>query len=173
MIRKLSAAALAGILICSPLSSSFAQIGLSVAGGLSAPVSDLGDVADIGYNIGVGIDIGGTRLPVGARFEGALNGFGLKGADEGFRIVSGTANAVVNFSQRADSPYLIGGLGIYNSKLGDFDSDNAAGINIGGGLRFPLGQLTTFVEARYHTTLSDDQRAGRLQFIPITFGVVF
>jgi hypothetical protein len=173
MIRKLSAAALSGILILAPLTSAPAQTALSVAGGLSAPVSDLGDVADLGYNVGVGIDFGGTRLPVGARIEGGLNGFGLKGSDESFRIVSGTANAIVNFSQRSDSPYLIGGLGIYNSKLGDFDSDNAAGVNIGGGLRFPLGQLTTFVEARYHTTLSDEQRGGRLQFIPITFGVVF
>jgi hypothetical protein len=173
MIRKLLAAALSGILVLTPFTSSSAQTSLSVAGGLSAPVSDLGDVSDLGYNIGVGIDFGGTRVPVGARIEGGLNGFGLKGSDESLRIATGTANAIVNFSQRADSPYLIGGLGIYNSKLGDFDSDNAAGINIGGGLRFPLGQLTTFVEARYHTTLGDDQRGGRLQFIPITFGVVF
>jgi Outer membrane protein beta-barrel domain len=173
MFRKLSAAVLSGILVFAPLTTASAQIALSVAGGLSAPVSDLGDVADLGYNIGVGIDFGGTRRPVGARIEGGLNGFGLEGVDESFRIVSGTANAIVNFSQRTDSPYLIGGLGIYNSKLGDFDSDNATGINIGGGLRFPLGQLGTFVEARYHTTLSDDQRGGRLQFIPITFGIVF
>jgi hypothetical protein len=173
MIRKLAAATLATLLIFSPLTPSSAQIGLSIAGGLSAPVSDLGDVADLGYNIGVGVNFGGTRLPVGARIEGGLDGFGLKGSDESFRIVSGTANAVVNFSQRTDSPYLIGGLGIYNSKLGDFDSDNAAGINVGGGLRFPLGQLNTFLEARYHTTLSDDERGGRLQFIPITFGVIF
>jgi hypothetical protein len=119
------------------------------------------------------LNFGGTRLPISARFEGGLNGFGLKDTDLNVRIVTGTANAIVNFSQKADSPYLIGGLGIYNTKVGDFDSDNSAGVNIGGGLRFPLGELTTFVEARYHSTLSDNQRGGRLQFIPITFGVVF
>ena len=173
MFRRLATAILGSALILVPIASSSAQTALTVAGGISAPVSDLGDVADLGYNIGVGINFGGTRLPIGARIEGGLNGFGLKDFDESFRIVSGTANAIVNFSQRADSPYLIGGLGIYNSKLGDFDSDNSVGINIGGGLRFPLGQLSTFVEARYHTTLSDDQRGSRLQFIPITFGVAF
>ena len=173
MLRKLSAAALSGILLLAPVTSSSAQTSLTVAGGLSAPVSSLGDISDVGYNIGVGIDFGGTRLPVAARIEGGLNGFGLKGSDQSLRIATGIANAVVNFSQRKDSPYLIGGLGIYNSKLGDFDSDNAAGINIGGGLRFPLGDLSTFLEARYHTTLSDAQRGGRLQFIPITFGVAF
>lgn len=173
MLGRLSAALLGSALLMTPIIPSAAQASLSVAGGVSAPVSDLGDIADLGYNVGVGLNFGGTRVPIGARFEGGLNGFGLKSSDLNVRIVTGTANAVVNFSQKADSPYLIGGLGIYNTKVGDFDSDNSAGVNIGGGLRFPLGELTTFVEARYHSTLSDNQRGGRLQFIPITFGVVF
>jgi len=173
MLRPLSAVLLGGALMTLPLTASGAQAALSVAGGISAPVSDLGDIADLGYNIGVGLNFGGTRLPIGARLEGGLNGFGLKDTDLNVRIVTGTANAIVNFSQKADSPYLIGGLGIYNTKFGDFDSDNSAGVNIGGGLRFPLGELTTFVEARYHSTLNDNSRNGRLQFIPITFGVVF
>lgn len=116
-----------------------AQTQLSVAGGLAAPVTDLGDVADLGYNVGVGLNFGGTRLPIGARLEGGLNGFGLKNSSQSLRIVTGTANALVNFSQRSDSPYIIGGLGIYNSKVGDFDSDNSLGVNLGGGLRFPHG----------------------------------
>src|SRR6187549_1040562 len=107
-MRKLLALAVGGVLVASPLGSSSAQIALTVAGGLSAPVSDLSDFADLGYNIGVGIGFGGTRVPIGARIEGGLNGFDLKQADESFRIVSGTANAIVNFSQRPDSPYLIG-----------------------------------------------------------------
>jgi hypothetical protein len=173
MIRRLSAALAGSALILLLPTIGSAQTALSVAGGISAPVSDLGDFADMGYNVGVGLNFGGTRLPIGARLEGGLNGFGLKDSDQSVRIITGTANAIVNFSQKADSPYLIGGLGIYNTKFGDFDSDNSAGVNIGGGLRFPLGELTTFVEARYHSTLSDDSRGGRLQFIPITFGVVF
>jgi hypothetical protein len=150
-----------------------AQTSLSVAGGIAAPMGNLGDDADLGYNVGVGLNFGGTRLPIGARIEGALNGFGLKDFDEDVRVLTGTANAIVNFSQNADSPYLIGGLGIYNSKVGDFDSDNSAGINIGGGLRFPLGGLSTFLELRYHSTLGDEGPGGRVQFIPITFGIAF
>src|SRR4051812_31714378 len=135
MLRRLSAALLGSALILLPHAALSAQTALSVAGGLSAPVSDLGDFTDIGYNIGVGLNFGGTRLPIGARIEGGLNGFGLKDVDGNVRIVSGTANAIVNFSQKADSPYLIGGLGIYNTKVDDFDSDNSAGVNLGGGLR--------------------------------------
>jgi hypothetical protein len=173
MVRSITAALLGGALILLPPTHLSAQTALSVAGGISAPVSDLGDVADMGYNLGVALNFGGTRLPIGARIEGALNGFGLKDFDESLRIASGTANAIVNFSQKADSPYLIGGIGIYNSKLRDFDSDNAVGVNLGGGLRFPIGELSTFLELRYHSTLSDNGRSGRLQYIPITFGVMF
>jgi hypothetical protein len=173
MLRRLPALLLGSALILSPLTFVRAQTSLSVAGGVAAPVSDLGKIANLGYNVGVGLNFGGTRLPIGARLEGGLNGFGLKDTDLNFRIVTGTANAIVNFSQKADSPYLIGGIGIYNSKFENFDSDNSAGVNIGGGLRFPLGELTTFVEARYHSTLNSDSRGGRLQFIPITFGVAF
>lgn len=173
MLRPLSALVLGSALMLFPVSTLSAQASLSVAGGIAAPMSDFGDVADMGYNVGIGLNFGGTQRPVGARIEGGLNGFGIKEIDANVRILTGTANAIVNFSQNADSPYLIGGLGIYNSKFEDFDADNAAGINIGGGLRFPLGGLSTFLELRYHSTLSDDGEGGRLQFIPITFGIAF
>jgi hypothetical protein len=123
--------------------------------------------------VAAGLNFGGTRLPIGLRFEGAINGFSLKGFSNNVRIVDGTANAVVNFSQKSDSPYLIGGLGIYNSKVADFKSENAVGVNLGGGLRFPLGGLSTFFEARYHAMLGERGRDANLQFIPITFGIMF
>jgi hypothetical protein len=174
MLRRLSALMLGSALMLFPARHLAAQTSLSVAGGIAAPVSDLGDIADLGYNLGVGLNFGGTRLPIGARIEGGLNGFGLKDFDEDVRVLTGTANAIVNFSQNADSPYLIGGLGIYNTKYSeDSESDNSAGINLGGGLRFPLGGLSTFLEVRYHSTLGDDGPGARLQFIPITFGIVF
>jgi len=156
-----------------PLTSAAGQAQLSVSGGLAAPVNDLGDVADLGYNVAAGLNFGGTRLPIGARIEGSLSGFGLKDLNEDVRILNATVNAVVNLSQRADSPYLIGGLGLYNSKFGSDDSQNAVGVNLGGGLRFPLASLNTFFEARYHAMLGDRRDGANLQYIPITFGIVF
>jgi hypothetical protein len=172
MLRRFSAALLGSAILCLPAAPLRAQAALSVSGGLAAPVSDLGDVADLGYNVAAGLNFGGTVLPIALRLEGALNGFGLKNSNENVRILDATANAVVNFSQKSDSPYLIGGLGIYNTKFSDLSSsDNGAGINLGGGLRFPLGTLNTFFEARYHAILGERNRG--MQFIPITFGVVF
>lgn len=172
MLRRIPAVLLGSALLCMSALPLRAQAALSVSGGIAAPVSDLGDVADLGYNVAAGLNFGGTRVPIGLRFEGALNGFGLKRIDADVRILNATANAVVNFSQKSDSPYLIGGLGIYNTKFTDFDeSENGAGVNIGGGLRFPLGGLSTFFEARYHAILGERNKG--MQFIPITFGVVF
>ena len=156
-----------------PLHDAQAQARFSVAGGIAAPMSDLGDVADLGYNVAAGVNFRGSRLPIGARVEGSLNGFGLQDFPENVRILNATANAVVDLGQPTDSPYLIGGLGLYNSKFGDAGSENAIGVNLGGGLRFLIGDLNTFFEARYHVMLGEAGARANLQFVPITLGVTF
>ena len=177
MRRSFSAIALAvllaGAVVLVPFRPVWSQAQLSVSGGVAAPVSDLSDVADVGYNFAAGLNFGGTRLPIGARLEGSLNGFNLKNFNEDVRILNATANAIVNLGQQAGSPYLIGGLGIYNSRFGEADSENAVGVNLGGGLRFPLGNFNTFFEARYHAVLGDQDDGANLHFIPITFGILF
>jgi hypothetical protein len=173
MMRSvLFAALIAGVLALSPhVASGQSRFGLS--GGLAAPVSDLSDEADLGYNVTAGLFFGGTHVPIGARVDASLNGFSLKNISEDVRVFDVTVNAVVNIGQVPSSPYVIGGLGIYNSKFGGFDSENAVGLNLGGGLRFPVGDYTTFFEARYHLMLGDREVGANLQFIPITFGIVF
>jgi len=169
---SLFAALVAGILALSPKPAS-GQARFGIAGGLAVPVSDLADDADLGYNVAASINFGGTHVPIGARIEGALNGFRLKNFDDDVRILDLTVNAIANIGQRPTSPYLIGGLGLYNSKVASADSKSAVGMNIGGGLRFPVGDMTTFVEARYHLMFGDRTDLANYQFIPITFGVVF
>ncbi|MBA3671545.1 MAG: outer membrane beta-barrel protein [Gemmatimonadaceae bacterium] len=155
---------------------------ISVSGGVSAPMGRLGDATDLGYTVAAGVNVGGRSTPIGLRFEGAFNSFGYKRLNNSsvsgdIRILAGTANAVYNFSRAADSPYLIGGLGVYNRKVsaGTVSSDalTRAGINGGGGLRFPLSGLSTFFEARYHVMFNDDRDGTNYQFIPITFGITF
>jgi len=172
MRSALFAVLVTGILALSPqVSSGQARFGIS--GGLAVPVSDLDDIADLGYDVAAALHFGGTHVPIGARVEGSLNGFSLDDGDDDVRILNITVNAVANFGQRPTSPYLIGGLGIYNSKVASFDSKTALGINLGGGLRFPVGVLITFVEARYHLMLGKRGDFANLQYIPITFGFVY
>jgi hypothetical protein len=170
---RLLAAITAAVLVILPLRIVASQARFSVSGGLAAPMSDLGDEADLGYNVAAGLNFGGAYRPIGARLEGSLSQFSLKNFNEDVRILNATVNAVVNIGQGNDSPYLIGGLGIYNSKFGNADSENAVGANLGGGLRFPIGGLNTFFEARYHAMLGDRGAGANLQYIPITFGIVF
>lgn len=173
MRSRLFAATLVAVLALLPLQIASGQARFSVSGGLAAPMSDLGDEADLGYHVAAGLNFGGSYLPIGARLEGSLSGFSLKNFNEDVRILNATANAVVNIGQQNDSPYLIGGVGLYNSKYGNADSENAVGVNLGGGLRFPIGGLNAFFEARYHAMLGDRSAGAKLQYIPITLGVLF
>ncbi|MEO7455279.1 MAG: outer membrane beta-barrel protein [Gemmatimonadaceae bacterium] len=172
MIRRLLAVATLATLSLGPAAAR-AQTAVSITGGLSAPVSTLGDATDLGYHVGAGLNFGTSNLPVGLRFEGGYDGFGIKGFSGDVRIISGTANAVFNIGTARDAPYLIGGLGAYNRKVTNGEGRTALGVNAGGGLRFPLSGLTTFFEARYHVMLGDDSSGLNYQFIPITFGIMF
>jgi hypothetical protein len=141
-------------------------------------MSDLSDYSNSGYNINLGVAFGAPIIPVGARIEGGFSSFDAQGGGATTRIASATANAVLNLGPTGAAPYLIGGLGIYNrrfsSDIGNAsDNKTSAGVNIGGGIRFPLGGLSTFLEARYHVMLGNQTEATNLQFIPISFGVQF
>jgi opacity protein-like surface antigen len=188
MTRRLLAVLITGAFVLAP-SALRAQVSTSilVSGGLSMPVSDLSDQVNSGYNVNVGLNIGAPIVPVGARLEVGYNGFDGKSccnfSGGTVRIISGTANAILNLGPTSAAPYLIGGLGIYNfhgsttfnSFTGATTSiDNTkAGVNIGGGLRFPLAGISTFLEARYHVMLGDSFNYTNSQFIPITFGIQF
>lgn len=177
MIRRLLAIATVAALAAAPALAG-AQISVSVAGGASAPFGDLGDITDIGYNVAAGLNFGGTAVPIGFRLEGGYNGFGFKGGGGNARIITGTANAIFNLGKTPDAPYLIAGLGAYSSSFGTdafgYGSGmTALGINGGGGLRFPLGGINTFFEARYHLMLGNRQDGTNFQFVPVTFGIAF
>jgi hypothetical protein len=47
------------------------------------------------------------------------------------------------------------------------------GFNIGAGVRFPLGVMSTFVEARYHKMTGDKAKSADTSYLPITFGIQF
>jgi len=178
MIRRLLGATALAAAVFTGATPAMAQTSISVSGGVSAPVGDLGDVTDLGYHIGAGLNVGVPTLPVGLRFEGGYDGLGIKNTSSTLRILSGTANAIFNIGVTKDAPYLIGGLGIYNRSSstggGTYGpSKTVLGLNGGGGLRFPLSGISTFFEARYHIMFNDGTDGTNFQFIPITFGITF
>ena len=63
MRNALCAAAFGAALALVPFHPALSQAQLSVSGGIAAPVSDLSDVADLGYNVNAGLNFGGTFHP--------------------------------------------------------------------------------------------------------------
>ena len=69
------------------------------------------------------------------------------------------------------SPYVIGGVGMYNGKVnGATESTTDMGLNGGVGLRFSLGGLSTFGEVRYHHVFAE---GTAYNYVPLTFGIEF
>ena len=161
------AAALATVLVAQPLA---AQTSFSLAAGAALPIGSSADAVEMGYNATVGLGIKPPIAPLGLRIEGALNSMSLKNDGPNLRMLAGIANVTLS-AAAMPMGYLIGGIGMYNTKQeaqGLFPevSETDVGFNVGAGLNFPLTGFSTFLEARFH--IVDD-----FKFIPITFGVKF
>ncbi|CAN5895796.1 hypothetical protein BH23GEM9_BH23GEM9_31060 [soil metagenome] len=163
-----------GIVIAGFSTDASAQA-FGIGAGPSFPLSVLGDEFETGYHVQLSAGLAPASLPVGLRFDGAYNYFP---EDDGhFRVISGSANAVLALPMSGLSPYIIGGLGVYNSR-GEHDDEVEAGHghesvtnlggNIGAGIRFALPGLSVFVEARLHNVFSEGEQ---VRFIPLTLGI--
>ena len=148
-----------------------ARFGLDA--GVTAPVSGYGSDKNLGYHLGLLVDV---RIPgsvLGFRVDGAFTEIGYSGNSTKEDIWLLNANALLKVPTGTTVvPYAIGGFGIYNSHRTLFLANNSStdpGFNIGGGLRFERHDVTTFVEARYHKVSGE----RGIRIVPITLGVLF
>lgn len=179
MKRSLYLAIATIALVAAPAS---AQLGLvkpfqlGIAGGASQPMSDLKEGADLGYNGTVAMAINLPLIPVGLRVDGAYNGFAAKAAGGAkLHVISATGNLVYKLPSIGVSPYVIGGAGYYMSTTTVPSSasikDNNFGWNAGAGINLPLSVFKAFVEARYNSVKTDS--GAKMEFVPVTFGIMF
>jgi opacity protein-like surface antigen len=145
---------------------------LGVAGGLSAPIGEFGDQREMGWNGTVGLGFHFPTTSVGARLEGFYNSFGNSGVLASGRtsVAGATMNATYDLGGQMVRPYVIGGVGAYNTRLVGGASSTDFGINAGAGMKFGLGAMNTFIEARLHTVAAD---GDDYQFVPVVFGIEF
>ncbi len=148
-----------------------ARLGLDA--GLTKAVSSYGTDKDLGYHLGLLVDV---RIPgsvLGFRVDGAFTEVGYSGNSTKEDIWLLNANAMIKVPTGSTIvPYAIGGFGIYNSHRTLFLANNSStdpGFNIGGGLRFGRHDVTAFVEARYHKVSGE----GGIRILPITLGILF
>jgi hypothetical protein len=138
-----------------------------VAAGPTIPVGDLADVASIGFHAQGMLGLRIPLLPVS--FRGELL-FQRLPFDPGgnFQQFAGIANVLYTLAPTpVVSPYLIGGLGVYNSGNGASSTD--FGVNGGVGIRVNLLVVDLLGEARFHHAFTD----GGSSTLPISFGVMF
>jgi len=178
--RSIFAAAFAGIaLVAFPIESR-AQVStvvkpfqFGVAAGAAVPMSDFSNFYSTGFNGTAILGFSPALIPLGVRVDGAYNQFSGKSLASGTNahIWSLTGNLVYSVPSTGVSPYLIGGVGLYNlGGSGGGSSENDFGFNLGGGVKLPLSGFDTFLEARYNQA----QTSGTsTKFIPITFGIMF
>jgi opacity protein-like surface antigen len=169
--------------------SAQAQSRIIIGGGSTLGLSDLNDA---GYSNGPHL-IGGyeyvSKSGFGVRLDGMYHRIygddqpipGNPAASNRIDVFNGTLNALYVFPTAGNlKPYLIAGIGYYNTKLaGEFgnaqnqDSESDFGFNAGAG--FEGGKtLKYFAEARFHQIQSSDDAipdSFNTRVAPISVGV--
>ena len=183
MLASMGSASIAQAQVTNPLK-------FTVFAGAALPTGDTKDGVNMGYDVGAALDYHVPLSPFGVRAEGTYASFGAKdtgGAEDADLSDLGLNANLVFWLPNAGSPvkaYLTGGPSYSRIKVsvsaGNTDAsvkDNNWGFNVGGGLDFALGALSTRLDVRYKRISSDNffdtGEKGTIQYIPITFGLTF
>ena len=143
-----------------------------IAAGASIPTGDLGEGFATGFHGMATLGFTPPALPFGVRIDGMYNSMDASGnVDATAKVLAFSGNAVLSMGGMIAAPYVIGGLGFYNTDLdiAGLESSTDFGINVGVGARFSLSGFGTFAEIRFHNIFADDS----MTFIPLTFGIMF
>jgi len=175
--------AVVGPVVLAPLAVVQAQrpISVGVGGGVSLAQGDLRDAVNAaGWHALGTVAVSTLMQPLGLRLDVAYNQFAF---GDQLRTALGdghqsTGSATLNATYRLPmtnspaSPYLISGLGAYQSRcsLGPgCDATTRFGWNVGLGAKLSALGVRSFIEARYHRTARGGQEVN---FFPVTFGLM-
>ena len=169
--------AVLAVAVSAPAAQAQNPMSFGIAAGATIPTGDAADGVKTGFHGMATVGLTPAMIPFGLRIDGMYNSLEGKDAFDGskLRILGLTANGVFNLPGVAASPYLIGGVGYYNSKLDidDLDSESDFGLNVGLGMKFNLSGFGTFAEIRYHSIFDGNDDSNNTSFIPVTFGIMF
>lgn len=200
MFRKtwLLAGALALMLVVPQAHAAKGDFAINLNGGIATPIGDFKDAAKLGFLGGVGFDYMATEaLAVGVDgafisnsgsddLETALSALATGPVTAKFTMIQGGAHLKYMFpmaSESSISPYVLGGLGVYNVKTklessdplfnGD-ESSSKFGARGGLGLMYKTSDKVGIgVEGAFHwiNTKDDATGATATQFIGVQAGV--
>ncbi len=166
-VRSLALTALV-LALAAPTPGLEAQVRLMAGAGLSTPLGDFADAAEVGWHGAAGLHLGFPNLPVGIRGDGGYHSFGEASPTPKTNMLNGALSLVVELPGVGLVPYLLGGVGAYRTSVDGFEaiSDSgihaAFGVNIGGTLGFG-----GFGEVRFVNVNAD---GGDARFVTATVG---
>src|SRR5690606_1432283 len=171
---------------------------IGIAAGANLPNEDFADGAKTGmvFQGWAGLNLGtlGVRgeihysrsdldAPIIRRVgNSALPDDGIGETSGNVDILGLTINGVFNLPTPVIRPYLIAGGGWYSRDVeqnvqGDLEefrnlsrTDSDFGWNAGAGVAIPLGRISAYLEARYHSVNTGNRKT---EFVPVVLGVVF
>jgi opacity protein-like surface antigen len=163
------------------------QIGFG--GGMSVPVSNAKDAFKTGFHGQAMVKWKVPTMPFGLRGTLGYERLDLKelptGVEGKSSILSGLGNVTLGISAGPVKPYILAGLGAFNTKTDVTGFPSASqtqfGIDGGAGLEFKLGAISGFIEGRLENIFTDQGFSTALgsatefkaRIIPVTFGVFF
>jgi hypothetical protein len=154
-------------------------ISLGIGGGAVFPTGKLQDAVKLGWRALATVAVSSPMQPLGLRLDVAYDRFAFKdevaAADETLSIGSATLNFTYRLpmTRSAFSPYLITGLGAYQSQCSDdgvCGSTTKFGWNGGLGTRINILGMQTFLETRFHSA-GGAETTNR--FFSSSFGLFF
>lgn len=177
LAKHVAALSLGVVAFAAPLHAQM-PMQFSLGGSLGIPLGDFGDAFKMGFHGLAAVAFTPASLPVSFQVDGNFAQFKVDGGGDGkARMLFATGDVVYKFNTAAESrlrPYLIGGLGLYNSKAidgidaTDDPSSTDFGVNAGAGFNVAAGAASLFVESRFHDVFTD---VNSTQFIPLTVGI--
>jgi hypothetical protein len=162
-----------------PAASSSGQrpIQLSLAAGASAPQGTLSDATTLGWHVLGAVNVNSLFIPLGLRLEGAYNRIPARddvpivGGDVSIVSITGNMTYRWPMTNSVFSPYLLGGMGAYQTDCETVCEDTTSfGWNFGLGTKLYLLGFRSFLEARFHSTTRD---GTRVNYIPVSLGITF
>lgn len=165
-----------------------------VSGGMSVPTGGFADVHELGVHADVSLLVNALGPALRLRPELSYTRFKLKDLQSAFaqtrggvyeagdvsRLLGGFANIEMTLGSGGIQPFLLAGVGAVQLRTDatgtpESFSDVKASLNFGAGVRFRLGGIGGFVEARLSNIPSDAVETSfkEARFIPVTFGLVF
>lgn len=154
-------------------------IRVGLGGGISMPVGDIAKTSNSGINLVGSLTYDPRRLPIGFEASAAYHNFVAKeNAGGNSFIMAVTGGITVPIAGTIGKPYLMAGVGYYNTQgptTGAVDAERDLGAYGGIGIRFQSPRVQYHVRVGFHEIFADRDTFGRVrsrELIPISIAVI-